>query len=317
MIYWTPTGSINALKLRALVLEKIRSFFQEKKILEVETPLLCPHTVTDPYIQSLALASKNYYLQTSPEYAMKRLLASGSGCIYQICKAFRDEERGRRHNTEFTMLEWYRVGFDHHTLMDEMDELLQRILATSPAIRMTYREIFKMHLDIDLARVSIQELKQCAMDHKIQLGDEPLDVDTWLDILMSHIIEPKLGNESPCFIYDYPASQSALAKVRQDDYPVAERFEVYFKGIELANGFHELTDPVEQEKRFKNNQLIREKMGAEAIEIDHYFLAALQSGLPDCAGVALGLDRLVMLAAGVDDISEVIAFAIENGKISR
>ncbi len=310
---WSPTATVESLKLRANILESIRDFFREKKVLEVQTPLLCPFTVTDPHLKSLEIpwASGTHYLQTSPEYAMKRLLAGGSGCIYQICKAFRGDEVGRKHNPEFTMLEWYRLGFDHHDLMDEMEQLLQRVLNCPKAKSITYRAIFQSYCNIDVASASIDEVKECAKSYAIEWNTDSDDMDAWLDVLMSHIIEPKLGFDAPCFVYDYPASQSALAKIRQDDYPVAERFEVYYKGIELANGFHELTSAKEQEARFKENQKIRKKLNLEPIEMDSYFLGALQFGLPDCAGVALGIDRLVMLAADADEIREVMAFVTQ------
>lgn len=308
MEIWQPTASIDTLRIRANTLKKVRNFFAERDVLEVETPLLSPYTVTDPYLHSLWLSNKKGYLQTSPEYAMKRLLAAGSGSIYQICKAFRDDEQGRRHNSEFTMLEWYRVGFDHHRLMDEMDDLLQVILQCNKAMRIPYRQLFQQQIDIDIASISVEELQAFAEHKQVRIDASDLDKDTWLDILLSHLIEPQLGLTEPCFIYDYPASQSALAKVRQEDYPVAERFEVYINGIELANGFHELLDAKEQQQRFITNQQQRLQLGLPSIEIDPAFIAALESGLPACAGVALGFDRLMMVLAGKDTIAEVMAF---------
>jgi len=306
---WEPSASIKNLQQRALVLQQIREFFAKRQVLEVETPLLSQGTVTDLYIDSIAVAmyGKTYYLQTSPEYAMKRLLAAGSGSIYQITKAFRQDQSGRIHNPEFTMLEWYRVGFDHQALMDEMDELLQWILATAPAQRFTYREIFLRYLAMDPHAVSDEELWQC-VKQRIELASEITDRDTWLDLLFVNCIEPNIGREQPVFIYDFPATKAALAKIRLDNPPVASRFEVYFHGMELANGFHELQDGNEQGERFERDLQLREQQGKTIIPIDQRFLAALTHGLPDCAGVALGIDRLVMLAAQSTAISEVVSF---------
>lgn len=290
---------------RAATINQIREFFAQKNVLEVETPLLCPATVTDPYIESISatILDDTFYLQTSPEYAMKKLLADGSGSIFQICKAFRNEESGKIHNPEFTMLEWYRVGFDHHQLMDEMDELLQLILQCQPAQRITYQQLFLTHFDIDPHTTDIETLKNLAIDHNINLTDpESIDRDTWLNLLITHVIEPTMGIEQPLFLYDYPASQAALAKMRDGNPPVAERFEVYVNGVELANGFHELTDAKEQAARFEKDLAQRQQLGLSSPKPDKTFLAALEKGLPECAGVALGIDRLIMLALSVDNI---------------
>ena len=314
---WRPTASLSALKIRAAILSKIRAFFAERNVLEVETPLLSHNTVTNPYIQSITAQyssvnnkqKNDLYLQTSPEYAMKRLLAAGSGSIYQICKAFRNGEVGRKHNPEFTMLEWYQLDFDHHDLMSEMDELLQLVLKTPPATRTSYANIFKNYLKLNPHTVTVTELKNCAIKNEVSIpnGIDENDRDTWLELLMSLIIEPHLGHSEPIFIYDYPASQATLARIRHDDDPVAERFEVYIKGVELANGFHELADGKEQRKRFENNIIERRALGFNEIAIDENFIAALNHGLPNCAGVALGIDRLLMLAANANSISEIIS----------
>lgn len=321
MLPWQPTASIENLRLRAETLTKIRAFFAARVVLEVETPLLCPATVTDVHLQSFVttyqpggnLPTETLYLQTSPEFAMKRLLAAGSGAIFQICKAFRnDGESGRIHNPEFTMLEWYRPGFSHHDLMNEVDELLQTILNTQPAERLSYAEVFKQHADLDPHQSSVTELKRTV--HNLA-GPELAaynfeDRDTWLHLLMTHVIEPKIGHKKPTFIYDFPISQAALARIRHEDPPVAERFEVYFDGVELANGFHELTDAKEQQQRFENDLLKREKLDYPSVPIDCAFLAALQHGLPQCAGVALGIDRLIMLAAKTHSLDDVISFPL-------
>ena len=304
---WRPSASINHLRERAQLLKKIRGFFASRDVLEVETPLLCRASVTDPHIHSIP-AFSHHYLQTSPEYAMKRLLAAGSGSIYQISKAFRQDESGRFHNPEFTMLEWYRLGFDHHDLMDEMDELLQLVLNTRVADRKSYAEIFHTHLQLDPHQASVGELITCAKQNNLQIDAHIPDRDTWLQLLMSHLIEPQLGKEVPSFIYDFPASQAALARIQPNNPNVASRFEVYVKGIELANGFHELQDATEQRNRFEKNLAERAELGQPEMPIDEFFLSALSHGLPDCAGVALGIDRLAMLASGCENISEVLSF---------
>jgi lysyl-tRNA synthetase class 2 len=300
---WQPTASTENLKKRAEIITQIREFFASRNVLEVETPLLSKATVTDVHLHSLKTTG-NLYLQTSPEYAMKRLLANGSSSIYQICKAFRDDESGRLHNLEFTILEWYRVGFNHHQLMDEMDELLQLILSMGVATRYSYQEIFEKFLKINPHNVDVATLQSYAREHKINLAID--DKDALLQLLVSEVIEPKL--KDVVFIYDYPASQAALAKIRKAKFPVAERFEVYVDGIELANGFHELQDAREQRQRFLNDLEKRQQLGYPKIPLDENFLASLEYGLPACAGVALGVDRLIMLALGVSHISQVLSF---------
>lgn len=307
---WQPSASIDLLHNRANILRQLREFFAARGVMEVETPVLCPTSVTDPYIESIPAASG--YLQTSPEYAMKRLLAAGSGPIYQITKAFRQEEIGRYHHPEFTLLEWYRPEWDHHALMDEMDALLQMVLHCGPAARHPYQSLFETHLEFNPHTATLPELRACAEKHKIQLHGDLHGNDDWLNLLLTHCIEPELGQDAPCFIYDFPASQAMLARVRQAKFPVASRFEVYFRGIELANGFHELQDADEQRQRFENNLRVRKEMGLAPMPIDEYFLAALRHGLPDCSGVALGIDRLVMLAAKRDSIRDVMSFAIKG-----
>lgn len=296
---------------RAKLYSAIRAFFAEKNVLEVETPLLCQHTVTDPHIESFAIptGNKNYYLQTSPEYAMKRLLAEGSGDIYQITKAFRQGEAGSQHNPEFTMLEFYRVGFDHHALMHELDELLRYCANTAPAEKITYQKLFLSHLQIDPLKASLSELKNCITTHDIAIHTEGLTYDSALQILLTHLIEPKLGIETPLFLYDFPPSQAALSIINNG---VAERFELYLNGKEIANGFHELTNANEQLKRFQKNQIDRQENGQCIPEIDYYFIDALKQGLPACAGVAVGLDRLLMHIMETNKIQDVLAFGFER-----
>lgn len=309
---WRPNAPLENLRLRAKILAQIRQFFAERAVMEVDTAVLGRYTITDRHITSLAVptAAGNYYLQTSPEYAMKRLLASGSGCIYQICKAFRAAENGQRHNPEFTMLEWYRIGFDHQQLMDEIDALLQIVLNTKASQRIAYAELFQQYLNIDIHTCTNSALH--AQIHRAGWLNEPaerLDRDTCLQLLMSHGIEPHLGLETPLFVYDFPSSQAALARLNNSSPPMAERFELYIQGIEIANGFHELTDPLEQKQRFVRDQQQRLESGESVPAIDPRLLSALNHGLPDCAGVALGIDRLVMLAAQAQHIDEVIAFS--------
>ncbi len=307
---WQPSASIETLKQRAAIINSIRHFLEQRGVIEVETPLLCHTSVTDPYIQSIAatLQQQRYYLQTSPEYAMKRLLAAGSGAIFQLGKAFRLDEVGNRHNPEFTMLEWYRPDFDHHQLMDEMDELLKSVLKTDPAERVSYRELFATYFEIDPHLANIETLQSIAKTHQLDVQANIDDVDTWLMLLMSHVIEPQIGRKRPIFIYDFPVTQSALARIQKTTPPVASRFEVYFKGMELANGFHELQDANEQRTRFEANLKTRRELNLEPLPLDENFLAALRHGLPNCAGVALGIDRLVMLALAKTNISEVVSF---------
>lgn len=315
-IDWHPSAEIEILKQRAKIIKSIRDFFYSRGIMEVETPLICHTSVTDPFIQSIpalfqAQGSEReirYYLQTSPEYAMKRLLAAGSGPIFQTCKAFRQGEVGRHHNPEFTMIEWYRPGFNHHDLMNETDELLQLVLNKPAAERKSYAEIFHEYLNIDPHTADVFTLKNCAQEKNISVAGEIDDVDTWLQLLMSEYIELRIGQEKPCFIYDFPESQAALARVQPGSPRVASRFEVYYRGMELANGFHELLDADEQKKRFENNNVIRKELGLNEMLIDEFLLSALAHGMPDCSGIALGIDRLVMLATQSEKISDVLAF---------
>ncbi|MEZ5523379.1 MAG: EF-P lysine aminoacylase EpmA [Pseudomonadales bacterium] len=305
---WQPTATLDALQLRAGLYRQIREFFQQRDVLEVETPLLGLAASTDVHLASVC-AGDSRYLQTSPEFAMKRLLAAGSGAIFQICKAFRAGEAGRRHNPEFSMLEWYRPGFDHFRLMDEVAELVGSILGISRVRRVSYREAFSDALMIDPHYVADTALVELAYQHcGYRCEDE--DRDTLLDLLMSQVVEPRLGRNELTFIYDYPASQCALARVSSDaeGVEVAQRFELYVEGVELANGYLELSDALVQQQRFEADVAERQRRGLPIVPQDQRLVAALQAGLPDCAGVALGLDRLLMLKMGVASIREVIAF---------
>jgi len=318
---WRPSASIEVLKQRALIMQKIRQFFAVRDVFEVDTPALSPATVTDEHLHSFstqfihpfAPQACTLYLQTSPEFAMKRLLSAGSGAIYQICKSFRNEETGRFHNPEFTMLEWYRPGFDHLQLMSEIDELMQTVLGCETAKRVTYQDIFKQHLGCDPLTATLTDIKALAKQYGYgNLADTENNKDTLLMLLFSQHVEPNIGQNLPCFVMDFPASQAALAKISPTNPLVAERFELYFHGIELANGFHELTDGAEQLRRFEEDNAKRTSNGLDTMPIDENFIAALNFGLPDCAGVALGIDRLVMLALSCSSIEQVIAF--ENSR---
>ncbi|HSL17494.1 MAG TPA: elongation factor P--(R)-beta-lysine ligase [Methylomirabilota bacterium] len=318
---WRPTASLETLRLRAEILGAIRSFFAGRGILEVETPLLAAAPVTDLHLAALSCRYRGpghdeglrLWLQTSPEFAMKRLLAAGSGPIYALDKAFRDGEAGSRHNPEFTLLEWYRPGWDHHRLMDEVEDLLTVVLGSSDAERLTYAEAFRRHAGVDPFHDPVAALAARAAD---LLGHTPPDLgddrDAWLELLLSHAVEPRIGRGGPTFVYDFPASQAALARVRPGDPPVAERFELFLEGVELANGYHELGDPAEQRRRFEADLAERRARGLPEVPVDERLLAALAHGLPDCAGVALGVDRLVMLAAGATRIDQVITFPVDR-----
>ena len=311
---WQPAASHETLKARAALLGSLRDFFYRRNILEVETPLLCSRGVTDPALEPLIVSSGEAlsdprYLQTSPEYAMKRLLAAGSGPIYQICKAFRDGEVGGRHNPEFSMLEWYQPGFDHHQLMAEVADLVCHCLGQQQSVRyFSYRELFVNFLNIDPFTAPLLKLESLARG-EIDVGFSSRERDVWLDLIMSHLIEPRLKEWDLCFVYDYPASQAALARiVLQDGVEVGQRFELYLKGMELANGYCELTDHLEQRQRFVADNLRRKTLGQPQRALDENLLAALEHGLGACSGVALGVDRLLMKACGISDIREVLAF---------
>lgn len=313
---WLPTASLKLLQFRSQCLQKIREFFHQKNILEVDTPLMSFASVTTPAIASIttnySIDDRNYnlYLQTSPEFYMKRLLAAGSGPIFQICKAFRQGESGRVHNPEFTMLEWYRPGFNHHDLMDEMTEFFHLLLPIETVKRISYEELFKSELEINPHAASAKELALLAKKHDLTVfGNDEEDKDTWLDLLLSHCIEPNL--QGLTFVYDFPVSKSALAKIRHDNYPVAERFEAYIDRVELANGFHELADGKEQHTRFEKELSERKQLGLPPIPIDYALLDALHAGFPDCAGVAVGIDRLIMIAAQQPSIANVMSFVTE------
>lgn len=307
---WQPSADIQVLKQRALFVANIRDFFVARGYFEVETPQLAQHGVTDVYLSNLQTNFRNkpYYLQTSPEYHMKRLLAAGSGPIFQLARVFRDDELGRWHNPEFTLLEWYQLDWDHHDLMNEMDALLQTLLGCGPMLRKTYQAVFFEHCGLDLNSAGLSELKACVQRFGLDgvLPDLETDFDQYLFLLMSHVVEPGLAHEVvPVAVYDFPASQAALAQINQG---VASRFEVYFRGLELANGFHELTDVTLQRARFAKDNAVRANLGLAPAPADEYLLSAMIHGLPACSGVALGVDRLFAQATHQPSLSNILAF---------
>ena len=302
------------LKLRASVLAEIRRFFAEREVMEVETPLLGTSTVTDVHLQSFEvrphdLSEPPLFLQTSPEYAMKRLLAAGSGPIYQIAKAFRSGERSRLHNPEFSLIEWYRPGFSLTDLMDEVEQFITHLLCRQKIPRYTYGELFREHLNLDPHTITLQELRHCS-DELIDVCGADLDANDYLQLLMDQKIEPRLPD--CCFVIEYPEAQAALSAVAPDadGVPVAQRFELYVDGMELANGYFELTDAVELRSRFEGDLARRQQLGLPAVPVDEELLAALKVGLPSCAGVALGLDRLLMVLGQNRDICDVISYPL-------
>ena len=302
---------LDNLKRRAELLRKLREFFHERGFVEVETPLLSSEVIPELHIEPPKLGDCQW-LQASPELHMKRLLAEGMLAIFQVTRSFRAGERGRLHNPEFTIVEWYRAGDDMHTGMSLLDDLCQTLLSTPPAIRTTYAAAFENSVGINPHKASCEELIACAKQHGIAAeGIEPNDRDEWLNLLLATKIEPQLGLEAPELLYEYPASQASLAKtsLRADGVEVAERFELYWQGVELANGFHELTDAHEQRDRFDTVNEARIADGRPALPLPESLLSAMKKGLPDSSGCALGFDRLAMLAVGAQSISDVMTFS--------
>ncbi|MBP89057.1 MAG: EF-P lysine aminoacylase GenX [Planctomycetaceae bacterium] len=321
---FAPTASWENLRLRADLLKRLRKFFEQRDFLEVETPLLSADSVIDRHLDPIPVTlfddprrptvGQPMWLQTSPEFGMKRLLASGAERIYQVTRAFRGAERGRQHNPEFTIVEWYRVGDSMSEGIALLADFAKEMLKVEKVETISYQEAFEQHVGIDPHTASLEEI---AIDGKHHIDGLPSryrgdDRNDWLNFLLAIFVEPNLGVECPQILYDYPAEQAALARVRDDDPPVAERFELYVNGVELANGYHELLDGdvLRQRNRLTNQQRDRERkyMLPEA----SLLLDAMDAGLPACAGVALGFDRLVMVAAGAKSIDEVLAFPIDR-----
>ncbi|HTY95132.1 MAG TPA: EF-P lysine aminoacylase EpmA [Steroidobacteraceae bacterium] len=318
---WRPTATRERLALRATLLARTRAFFAARAVLEVDTPVLVNAAVTDPHIHAVSVdmsggvrpsggGPAGLFVHTSPEYAMKRLLAAGVGDIYQICHVARGFEQSRIHNSEFTLVEWYRLGFDLGRLMDEVEELVRELCGAHPALRrpaerLSYREVFQRHAGLDPLIAAIPELR-AVVGHLGLHGAARRD--ELLDLIMGAVIGPRLGHEHPVFVHGYPASQAALARLDPADPRTARRFELYAGGVELANGFQELAAPEEQRARFAEDLKERRRRGLPLHPMDERLLAALAQGLPECAGVAVGFDRVVMLAAGAAHIQEVLPF---------
>lgn len=318
---WQPSMNWQTAKVKADLNRKLRKFFDEREVVEVETPLLSQSTVTDihldPFSTTYDLSSEGaqeLYLQTSPEFAMKRLIASGYGSIYQICKAFRHEGNGKHHNPEFTILEWYRIGFDHMQLIDEVEALLIETLGVDGTERYSYQQLFLTHTNIDPLNTSITALSDFLSKHN-KLDDwlvKTNDIDILLQFVFSEFVEINIGKKMPCFVYSFPKNQASLARINPKDPRVADRFECYFKGIELVNGFYELSDSKEQFSRFVKDNEQRKALGYEERTIDQRLIEALKHNLPECSGVALGVDRLLMLLTNKSTISDVLTFDINN-----
>ena len=315
---WRPSASLEVLQLRARLLQRARAHFEASGALEVETPVLVRAAVTDVHLESLAVhrsdGERVGFLHTSPEYAMKRLLCAGAPDIFQVAHVFREGERGRRHNPEFTMIEWYRLGMDHFSLMDDVEALLRTLLeplrAVGPTTHVTYADAFESALGVNPLEAATADIEAAAMRAGLDIPPGiASERDSLLDLAMATLVTARFPNDRITYVRDFPASQAALARV---DGPVAARFEAFWGGLELANGFHELDDAREQALRFESDDATRRARGQPARTMDQSFLAALAAGLPPCAGVALGFDRVVMVAAGARHIDEVVAFPIER-----
>jgi lysyl-tRNA synthetase class 2 len=327
---YLPTADLAVLQLRARLLAAVRRFFDERGYFEVDTPLLSHDRVVDPNLEPFQFEGPAgpLYLQTSPEFAMKRLLAAGATAIYQLAHVFRAGELGRRHNPEFTMVEWYRTGDTHIEQMQVVEDLVIAVFRTAgtggdsafprnlqvPFARTTYRDAFLRYTGRDVILMPSEQLAILARQRGISIPEslDPADRDGWLNLLLAELVEPHLGKDRPKFVHDYPPSQAALAVIRPEDPPVAERFELYIHGIELCNGYHELTDRAELRRRITAESQKRVAAGLPPLPLSNRLLAAMDAGLPPCAGVALGFDRLVMLAAGKSSVAEVIPFGFER-----
>ena len=319
---WRPSASMMALRERALLLRKARAYLDAQGVMEVETPMLSRSATVDVYIDSFATefspighgTSQLCYLHTSPEFSMKRLLSAGSGDIYSLGRVFRNGESGGRHNPEFTMLEWYRIGMDDRRLMDDVAGLLSSVSNFKEVRRCSYGELFEEYLGLNPYTATDEELSQVVKD-QVDAKLQGLERSDCLDLLFSKFVEPNLGSSTTevlegYFVYDYPVTMSALARLstNSDGHPVASRFELFVNGVELANGYHELLDAEEQKKRFEEEQRMRQERGYDIYPYDKNMVDALAHGMPDCAGVAMGIDRLLMLMLGTGNIGDVLAF---------
>lgn len=316
-----PAAAWERLRLRATLLHKVRAFFDARGFLEVETPLLSADTVVDVHLEPFAVERggrdpanpQTLWLQTSPEFCMKRLLAAGGTALYQVCKAFRQGERGPRHNPEFTLVEWYRVGDDCAAGMQLLSDLAETLLGRGPAERLSYRDALRAHAGVDPFAADVPELRAAARRLGLTAAEDfSSERDAWLELLVAEAVEPHLGRGQPTILWGYPPSQAALACVADGPPPYAERFELYVEGVELANGYHELLDAEQLAERQRSNNAQRQALGRAALPEENRLLAAMRHGLPRCAGCALGFDRLVMLAAGAATIDEVLTFPLER-----
>lgn len=320
---WQPTASVHSLEHRAELVWRIRQFFHQRAFAEVQTPILSHDTVIDRHIDPVSLPAgqlglpmlgdKPLYLQTSPEFCLKRLLAAGMTAIYELTSVFRAGERGSFHNPEFTMLEWYRVGDDLHQSVHLLSDLVCEVLQVTQVEQLTYQAAFGRYASCDPLLASPRELASLAMEFNLGVDlDWSTDRDDWLNLLFSEVVQPKLGHNSPAIITHYPASQSALARISSEDPRTAERYELFVHGVELANGYHELLDADELVRRNETCLAQRSQDGKSPLPSDSRLLAAMRAGLPASSGCALGFDRLLMVSLGVDSIDEVIAFPIER-----
>ncbi len=321
-LYWQPSSDVSVARRRAAMLERVRRFFAERDILAVDTPALSRFAASDPHIESFGVYSgtgtqAEWYLNTSPECHMKRLLAAGYPDIYSICRVFRDGESGRRHQPEFTLVEWYRLGFDLDAIGNETTQFIATILERPELCdavdRIEYREAFRQYAGVDPLTADNAELADCVAadkDLRTAVGQQR---DAWLDLVLNSRVAPKFDEDRLTVLRHYPASQAALARLCPDNDRVADRFEVFLGSMELANGYVELTDVVEQRRRFDEDYEKRRKLGRPALPIDLDLMAALEAGLPECAGVAIGFERLQMLRDSSDDICDVVTFAVERG----
>jgi lysyl-tRNA synthetase class 2 len=335
---YLPTATLPVLRLRARLLRAVRAFFDGRGYFEVDTPLLSHDRAIDPHLAPFVVEDRAgpLYLQTSPEFAMKRLLAAGSGAIYQMGHVFRAGELGTRHNPEFTMIEWYRAGDTHVEQMQVVEDLVGAVFRAAleargsaagsppdadanrlPAVpfrRTSYRDAFVRHAGCDAMLFGPDELAALARSRHVAIPEslKAADRDGWLNLLLAELVEPNLGIDRPEFVFDYPASQAALARIRRENRPVAERFELYLHGIELCNGYHELTDSGELRRRIDAESQRRVADGEAPLSPSSRLLAAMDAGLPACAGVALGFDRLMMLASGATSVTEVLPFPFDR-----
>jgi lysyl-tRNA synthetase class 2 len=311
-----PTAEVSTLQRRSELLAQVRAFFCDHGFDEVETPLLSIDTVVDRHLFPIPVVihDETFWLQTSPEFHMKRLLANGMKAIYQITRAFRNDEKGPYHNLEFTMLEWYRTSWSTDDAITFLGSLVSTILSTEAHQTISYQQAFMAAIEIDPLEDSAAKLLQCiaSLDFQPPENWRNMDRDGWLDLLFTEYVQPTLGLDVPTVLIDYPLSQAALARQNPDNPKVADRFELFFHGLELANGYHELLDVQELRRRNKLINGQREQDGQPQLPLASYLDTAMQSGLPDCCGVALGFDRLVMLATGATDIAEVIAFPFDR-----